>query len=113
MHAAYIRPGGISQDIPLNLLNDIFSFINLFKYRLDEIEELLSNNKIWKQRLLNVGLVERKNALSLGFTCVMLRCTGIDWDLRKYNPYEIYDKINFSIPTSNKGYCYARYLLRM
>jgi len=112
MHAAYIRPGGVINDISLNILKDIQSFILSFKYRLDEIEELLTNSKIWKQRLLNVGMITQKNAITYGFTGVMLRCTGINWDLRKDTPYENYNELDFLVPVSNKGDCYSRYLLR-
>jgi NADH dehydrogenase (ubiquinone) Fe-S protein 2 len=112
MHAAYIRPGGVINDISWNILKDIQFFIESFKCRLDEIEELLTNSKIWKQRLLNVGVITQKNAITYGFTGVMLRCTGIDWDLRKDTPYENYNELDFLIPVSNKGDCYSRYLLR-
>jgi len=77
MHAAYIRPGGIHQDLPLYLLNDIYAFCDTFEYRLKEIEELLSNNRIWKQRLLNVGVSTALRAKNFGFSGVLLRSTGI------------------------------------
>jgi NADH dehydrogenase (ubiquinone) Fe-S protein 2 len=112
MHAAYIRPGGVQQDLPKGISRDIKKFIKKFKFRLLEVQELLSHNKIWKQRLLNVGLVTQKSAIDFGFTGVMLRCTGIDWDLRKDSPYEIYNKLDFKVPVSSKGDCYSRYLLR-
>ena len=113
MHAAYIRPGGVSQDLPLGLLNDIYQFIIQFGSRIDEIEELLSNNRIWKQRLVDIGIVTAKEALDWGFTGVMLRGSGVLWDLRKVQPYEIYDKLLFSIPVGSKGDCYDRYLIRV
>jgi NADH dehydrogenase (ubiquinone) Fe-S protein 2 len=113
MHAAYIRPGGVSQDLPIGLLDDIYQFIVQFGSRIDEIEELLSNNRIWKQRLVDIGVVTAKEALDWGFTGVMLRGSGVTWDLRKVQPYEIYDKLSFSIPVGSKGDCYDRYLIRV
>jgi len=113
MHAAYIRPGGVSQDLPVGFCNDLFSFCKQFSSRLDEIEELLSENRIWKQRLVDVGVVSFKDALDFGFSGVMLRGSGIMWDLREAEPYEVYDQLKFNVPTSSKGDCYARYLLRM
>jgi NADH dehydrogenase (ubiquinone) Fe-S protein 2 len=77
MHAAYIRPGGVSQDLPLGLCSDIYTFVRQFRSRIDEIEELLTNNRIWKQRLVNIGAVSKKNALSWGFSGVMLRGSGV------------------------------------
>ena len=113
MHAAYFRVGGLSEDIPLGLLNDIFKFIESFISRIDEIETLLTNNRIWKQRLKGIGIVSKKEAINLGFSGVMLRSTGIPWDLRKVQPYEIYDKIDFNIPVGKEGDCYDRYLIRI
>lgn len=113
MHAAYIRPGGVSQDLPIGFCDDVFNFCAQFSSRLDEIEELLSENRIWKQRLVDVGVVSYKDALDFGFSGVMLRGSGIMWDLREAEPYEVYDKLKFNVPTSSKGDCYARYLLRM
>ena len=113
MHAAYIRPGGVSQDLPLGLLNDIYVFIDQYAARLDEMEELLTENRIWKQRLVNIGTVTAKDAIDWGFSGVMLRGSGVEWDLRKTQPYEIYDQIPFSIPVGRNGDCYDRYLIRM
>ena len=113
MHAAYIRPGGVHQDLPLGLLEDIFIFIDQFGLRLDEMEELLTNNRIWKQRLVNIGIVTAKEAIEWGFSGVMLRGSGVEWDLRKTQPYELYDQIPFSIPVGLYGDCYDRYLIRM
>jgi len=113
MHAAYIRPGGVSQDLPIGFCDDVFNFCLQFSSRLDEIEELLSENRIWKQRLVDVGVVSYKDALDFGFSGVMLRGSGIMWDLRESEPYEVYDQLKFNVPTSSKGDCYARYLLRM
>lgn len=82
----YIRPGGVAQDIPLGLLNDIYIFLQGFSYRLNEIQELLDDNRIWKQRLVNIGVVSASDALALGFSGVMLRGSGYAWDLRRANP---------------------------
>jgi NADH dehydrogenase (ubiquinone) Fe-S protein 2 len=113
MHAAYIRPGGVSADIPLGFLDDLYLFITQFNYRLDEIEEMLTGNRIWKERLVDIGVVSAKNAIDWGFSGVMLRGSGISWDLRKNQPYEIYSDIDFSIPVGSSGDCYDRYLLRV
>ena len=113
MHASYIRPGGVSQDIPVGLLNDIYLFINQFSTRIDEFEELLTHNRIWKQRLVDIGQVSAKDALDLGFSGVMLRGSGIPWDLRKNQPYEVYDLLDFNIPVGTNGDCYDRYLIRI
>lgn len=113
IHTAYFRPGGVSKDIPVGLLNDIFLFIKQFGSRVDEIEELLTNNRIWKHRLLNVGIISRTMAINAGFTGVLLRSTGVAWDLRKNTPYEYYKNIYFNVPLSTSGDCYDRYLLRI
>lgn len=113
MHAAYIRPGGVSKDLPMGLVDDIYEFLVQFVYRLDEIEELLTNNRIWKQRLVDVGVVSTRDALDWGFSGVMLRGSGHEWDLRKSMPYEMYDKMSFDVPVGKNGDCYDRYLLRM
>ena len=113
MHAAYFRPGGVSMDIPKGLLNDIYIFIKQFSLRIDEIEELLTDNRIWKQRLVDVGTVSLKDALDWGFSGVMLRGSGIKWDLRKTQPYDKYNEFNFSIPVGINGDCYDRYLIRV
>jgi len=113
MHAAYIRPGGVSTDLPLGLLDDIFIFCNQFGYRLDEIEEMLTGNRIWKERLVDIGVVSSKKAVDWGFSGVMLRGSGLPWDLRKSQPYEIYSELDFSIPVGSSGDCYDRYLIRV
>ena len=113
MHAAYIRPGGVTYDLPLGLLKDIHSFCKQFISRLNEIEELLTNNPIWKQRLVNIAVINFRDAIELGFTGVLGRGSGIDWDLRKKTPYEVYKKLNFSIPLGYLGDCYDRYLVRI
>ena len=90
MHAAYFRPGGVSMDIPAGLLNDIYLFTKQFNLRLLEVEDMLTENRIWKQRLVDIGVVTAKDAKDWGFSGVMLRGSGIKWDLRKSQPYEIY-----------------------
>ena len=113
LHASYIRPGGVSQDLPLGFLDDVFLFAMQFSSRLDELEELLTNNRIWKQRLVDVGIVTKNEALNWGFSGVMLRGSGVRWDLRKTQPYEIYESLDFDIPVGNNGDCYDRYLVRI
>lgn len=113
MHAAYFRPGGVQFDLPFNMLSDIYLFIKQFEIKLLEIEEMLTSNRIWKQRLVDVGIVSAKQALDWGFSGVMLRGSGLTWDLRKSQPYEIYNNLNFNIPSGSNGDCYDRYLIRM
>jgi NADH dehydrogenase (ubiquinone) Fe-S protein 2 len=113
MHAAYIRPGGVALDIPIGLLDDIFIFSKQFILRLDEMEEMLTTNRIWKERLVDIGVVTAKTAVEYGFSGVMLRGSGIPWDLRKSQPYEIYNSLNFKIPVGSNGDCYDRYLIRI
>jgi NADH:ubiquinone oxidoreductase subunit D len=113
MHAAYIRPGGVAYDMPLGLTNDINIFINQFNKRIDEIEELLTDNRIWKQRLVDIGYVSTQDALAWGFSGVMLRGSGVAWDLRRTQPYDVYKNFVFDIPTGKNGDCYDRYLIRI
>jgi NADH dehydrogenase (ubiquinone) Fe-S protein 2 len=113
MHAAYVRPGGVSLDLPLGFLDDLYLFCNQFNVRLDEIEEMLTGNRIWKERLVDIGVVSAKKAVDWGFSGVMLRGSGLPWDLRKAQPYEIYSEINFSVPVGNSGDCYDRYVIRI
>jgi NADH dehydrogenase (ubiquinone) Fe-S protein 2 len=113
LHSSYFRPGGVAYDLPIGMLEDIFNWKNLFIQRLDEIEEMLSNNRIWKQRLVNIGIITAKDALTYGFSGVLLRSCGIPWDLRKDQPYEIYDQIPFRIPVGTHGDCFDRYLIRI
>jgi NADH dehydrogenase (ubiquinone) Fe-S protein 2 len=113
MHAAYIRPGGVSADMPHGMLDDLYIFIKQFRNRLDEIEEMLTANRIWKGRLVDIGVVTSEDALEWGFSGVMVRGSGIEWDLRIQQPYEIYNDINFRIPVGINGDCYDRYLVRM
>jgi len=113
LHSAYIRPGGVSQDLPLGLCEDIYQFSNHFIHRVDEIEEMLTSNRIWKQRLVDVGIVNYDDALAWGFSGPMLRGSGISWDLRKNQPYEIYETLDFDIPVGTNGDCYDRYCIRV
>ena len=113
MHAAFIRPGGLSYDLPFDLLVDIRSFSSNFSECLENIEAMLTSNRIWKERLVDVGIVSSSQALSWGLSGVLLRSTGISWDLRKSMSYDCYNKLNFDIPVGIKGDCYDRYLLRI
>lgn len=113
LHAAYIRPGGVSKDLPEGLLDDIQFFSEQFPIRLAEMEELLTSNRIWKQRLVNIGVVTAEKAKSWGFSGVMLRGSGHIWDLRKDQPYECYDEFDFSISVGQNGDCFDRYCIRM
>jgi len=113
MHSAYIRPGGVSSDLPLGFLDDLYLFINQFNLRLDEIDEVLTENRIWKERLVSIGVVTAKDAIRFGFSGVMLRGSGVCYDIRKFEPYELYNRVDFNIPVGVNGDCYDRYLLRV
>ena len=138
MHATYYRPGGVYRDLPdtmpqyapskwrnekevgkLNasregsLLEFIQAFVDRFPSCVDEYETLLTDNRIWKQRTVNIGVVSAERALQLGFTGPMLRGSGVEWDLRRKQPYEVYDELNFDIPIGVHGDCYDRYLVRI
>jgi NADH-quinone oxidoreductase subunit D len=138
MHAAYFRPGGVYRDLPdtmpqhqpskirsaaeikrLNesrqgsLLDFLEDFTVRFPKHIDEFETLLTDNRIWKQRTVGIGVVTPERALALGFSGPMLRGSGIEWDLRKKQPYEVYDKLDFDIPVGVEGDCYDRYLVRV
>jgi NADH dehydrogenase (ubiquinone) Fe-S protein 2 len=113
LHAAYFRPGGVAYDIPQGLLNDINKFAENFIDRISDMEELLSNNRVWQARLRNVGLVDFAGVLQHSLTGVIARSSGYPWDLRKYMSYEIYDKLNFSVILGQNGDCYDRYLVRI
>lgn len=138
MHATYFRPGGVYRDLPntmpqyakstsrsdkdvarLNsnrtgsLLDFIADFCERFPTCVDEYETLLTDNRIWKQRTVDIGIISPEQAVALGFTGVMLRGSGIEWDLRRKQPYSVYDKLDFKIPVGTKGDCYDRYLVRM
>lgn len=112
-HAAYIRPGGVAQDIPSGLDEDIMSFMEDFPSKIDDVDGMLTENHIFKQRTVDIGIATKKQAYDWGFSGPMLRASGVAWDLRKAQPYEIYDKIDFEIPVTEHGDCYDRYLVRM
>jgi NADH-quinone oxidoreductase subunit D len=113
MHSNYYRPGGVSQDLPDGLLEDISDFIVKFPKALADVETLLNDNRIWKQRLVGIGVVSQKQAMDWGFSGPMLRGSGIAWDLRKSNPYDVYNEMEFDIPVGKDGDCYDRYLVRV
>ena len=113
MHANYFRPGGVHQDLPDGLADDILKFIDQFPKFLDDVEELITENRIFKQRTVDIGIVTAAQALDWGFSGPMLRASGVAWDLRKSQPYDVYDKMDFDIPVGKTGDCYARYLVRM
>ncbi|QKX02488.1 NADH-quinone oxidoreductase subunit D [Wolbachia endosymbiont of Dirofilaria (Dirofilaria) immitis] len=112
-HAAYIRPGGIAADVPEGLTEDIAKFIEQFPKYIDDIDDLLTENRIWKQRTVGISEMSIKQVLDWGFSGPMLRAAGLAWDLRKSQPYEIYDQLDFDIPIGQNGDCYDRYLVRM
>ena len=113
MHANYFRPGGVAQDVQDDLLHDIGIFITKLPKRLEDIRILLDDNRIWKQRLVDIGIVSKQEALDWGFSGPMIRASGIAWDIRKSTPYDVYNKLEFDIPVGKKGDCYDRYLVRM
>lgn len=113
LHAAYVRPGGVHQDLPDGLLEDIDAFARRFPKLIDDIETLLTENRIFKLRTVDIGTISAEDALNWGFTGPMLRASGLPWDLRKSQPYEIYDQLDFDIPIGKHGDCYDRYLVRM
>ena len=113
MHAAYFRPGGVHQDMPPGLLDDMYKFCDPFLKVLDDIDGLLVDNRIFKQRTVDIGVVNRLQAEMWGFSGVMLRCAGVAWDLRRAQPYECYNDFDFQIPIGRNGDCYDRYVLRM
>ncbi|MDQ7004788.1 MAG: NADH-quinone oxidoreductase subunit D [Ghiorsea sp.] len=113
MHAAYFRPGGVARDLPEGLLEKIQTFTDGFISYVDEYETLLTENRIWKQRTVDIGVVDKEAALDWGFTGPMIRSSGVAWDLRKTQPYEVYDKLDFDIPVCDSGDSYDRYLVRV
>jgi NADH dehydrogenase (ubiquinone) Fe-S protein 2 len=113
MHINYFRPGGVAQDLPAGLLNDIAEFASGFVSRINEIDELLTANRIWQTRLKNVGVLSVQDAMNWGASGVMLRSTGINWDLRKSTPYEVYDQLDFDVPVGTTICSFDRYLMRM
>ena len=113
LHANYIRPGGVHQDLPQKLVDDIGAFCDPFLKALDDIDELLTGNRIFKQRNVDIGVVSLDDAWKWGFSGVMVRGSGAAWDLRKSQPYECYAEMDFDIPVGKNGDCYDRYLIRM
>ena len=113
LHAAYFRPGGVHQDLPPDLLDDIAAWCESFPEVLDDIEELITENRIFKQRNVDIGVVTIEEAEAWGFSGVMVRGSGLAWDLRRSQPYECYDEFDFRIPVGKHGDCYDRYLVRM
>ncbi len=113
MHSNYFRPGGVAADLPEGMLEDIENFTKQFYKKLQDVENLLNNNRIWKQRLVDIGIVNAREAMDWGFSGPVLRASGIAWDLRKSNPYDIYEELDFKIPIGKTGDCYDRYLVRV
>jgi len=113
MHAAYIRPGGVHQDLPDGLLEEIADFAENFSKYIDDLESLLTENRIFKQRMVEVGIVSKQQALDWGFSGPMIRGSGIAWDLRKSQPYEVYGDLDFDVPIGKNGDSYDRYLIRV
>jgi NADH-quinone oxidoreductase subunit D len=113
MHTTYFRPGGVHQDLPGGLAEDIDIWAQRFPKVLDDIEGLLTENRIFRQRTVDIGIVTKKQALDWAFSGPMLRASGVAWDLRKSQPYDVYDRLDFDIPVGKTGDCFARYLVRM
>lgn len=113
LHAAYFRPGGVYRDLPDGLLDDINDFIKRFPKRINDLERLLDKNRIFRQRTVDIGKINKQEALERGFTGPCLRACGVDWDLRKLQPYEVYDQLDFKIPVGTNGDCYERFLIRV
>ena len=113
LHAAYFRPGGVHQDLPQDLIDDIYAWTKKFPQVLDDIETLITENRIFKQRNVDIAVVSAEDAQAWGFSGVMVRGSGIAWDLRRSQPYELYDEFDFQIPLGKNGDCYDRYLCRM
>ncbi|SES93989.1 NADH-quinone oxidoreductase subunit D [Oceanicella actignis] len=113
LHAAYFRPGGVHQDLPQDLIDDIMAWTEEFPQVLDDLEGLLTDNRIFKQRNVDIAVVSKEEAQAWGFSGVMVRGSGLPWDLRRAQPYELYDEFDFKIPVGKNGDCYDRYLCRM
>ncbi len=113
LHANYFRPGGVHQDLTPELIDDIEAWCGTYPKVIDDIEGLITGNRIFKQRNVNIGIVTKEEAFAWGFTGVMLRGSGVPWDLRRNQPYECYDELAFEIPLGVNGDCYDRYLCRM
>lgn len=112
-HSAWLRPGGVHQDMPAGMEQDILDFCDGFIKVLDDVDDLLTENRIWKQRTVDIGVVTADEAQAWGFTGAMLRGSGVAWDLRRAQPYEVYNKMEFDIPIGKHGDCWDRYLVRM
>ncbi len=113
MHAAYFRPGGVHQDLPPALINDLLNWCDQFPEKLQDIETLLTENRIFKQRNVDIGVVSKQDCMEWGFTGVLLRGSGVPWDLRRSQPYEVYNELEFKIPLGKNGDCYDRYVCRV
>ena len=113
LHAAYFRPGGVHRDLPAGLVDDIAAFVDDFPKFIDDMEGLLTENRIFKQRTVDIGTVTAEQALDWGLTGPVLRASGVPWDLRKAQPYDVYDRMQFDVPIGKTGDCYARYLVRV
>jgi NADH-quinone oxidoreductase subunit D len=113
MHANYFRPGGVAREMPAGLTDDIRAWMASFPKVLDDIERLLNDNRIFRQRTVDIGVVTADEAIDLGFTGPMLRASGVPWDLRKSQPYEVYELMDFDVPVGRHGDCFDRYLVRM
>ena len=113
LHAAYFRPGGVHRDLPAGLLEDIVKFCDEFPKIIDDVESLLTENRIFRQRTVDVGIVTKDDALDWGFSGPMLRGSGVPWDLRKSQPYDVYGRMDFDIPVGKTGDCFDRYLVRV
>ena len=112
-HVNYFRPGGVSKDMPAGLTDQIAEWLEGFPKFIDDLEGLLTNNRIWKQRLVDIGVMSAEEALAWGFTGPCIRASGIPWDLRRAQPYDMYDKVEFDVPVGRNGDCYDRYLVRI
>ena len=113
LHAAYFRPGGVHQDLPPALIDDIETWANEFPKMIEDIHTLLTENRIFKQRNADIGIISEEEILDWGYSGVMVRGSGLAWDLRRSQPYELYDEFDFKIPVGKNGDCYDRYLVRM
>jgi NADH-quinone oxidoreductase subunit D len=113
MHANYFRPGGVHQDLPAGLAEDISAFCDRFPQRLDDLEQLLTENRIFKQRTVDIGAFDAEQAMDMGFSGPMLRASGVPWDLRKAQPYDVYGEMDFDIAVGRNGDCWTRYIVRM
>jgi NADH-quinone oxidoreductase subunit D len=113
LHMNYFRPGGVSMDLPVGLVDDIRTWANEFPKVMDDLEALMTENRIFKQRSVDIGAISADDALDWGFSGPCLRACGLAWDLRKAQPYEVYDRMDFDIPVGTHGDCYDRYLVRM